>query len=279
MKHNSILSEIRKNIFLTAYGASIAHIASAYSIVEILYSLYVNKNLKYDVNNVHSEDRDIFILSKGHGSLALYSILSYVGFFDKALLKTFAKPGSILGGEPTIPNIPGVEATTGSLGHGLSLGVGMALAKKLDDREEKVYVLLGDGECQEGTIWEAIMFANHMKLNNLVIIVDCNQIQKMGTLKSVMSITSWKEKFESFDCLVKEVDGHNVEDLDNIFKEKNETEKPLVILANTVKGKGVSIVENDPRWHFKLPSKKELKVFMEELNISTEEVEKCKEHM
>lgn len=279
MDNNSIISELRKIIFLTAYQASIAHIASAFSIVEILYSLYVQKNLNYDVKNINSEDRDVFILSKGHGSLALYSVLSYVGFFDKELLNTFARPGSILGGEPTIPHIPGVEATTGSLGHGLSIGVGMALAKKLDEREEKVYVLLGDGECEEGTIWEAIMFANHMKLNNLVIIVDCNKIQKMGTLDNVMSISSWKDKFISFGCLVKEVDGHNVEELDKVFKEQNSTEQPLVILANTVKGKGVSIVENDPRWHFRLPNRKELKVFMEELNITMEEIEKCKEHM
>lgn len=276
---NNITSEIRKTIFLTAYQASIAHIASAYSIVEILYSLYIKKNLKYDVNDINSLERDIFILSKGHGSLALYAVLSFVGFFDHNLLKSFARPGSILGGEPTIPNIPGVEATTGSLGHGLSLGVGMALAKKLDERKERVYVLLGDGECQEGTIWEAVMFATHMKLNNLIIIVDCNRIQKMGTLESVMSINTWKEKFVSFGCLVKEVDGHNVEQLDEVFKEEDNIEKPLVILANTIKGKGVSIVENDPRWHFRLPNRKELKVFMEELNISAEEIEECKERM
>lgn len=279
MNKDSIVQELRKTIFLTAYGASIAHIASSFSIVEILYTLYVEKIMNYDAKNPNFEERDIFILSKGHGSLALYSVLSYVGFFEKDLLSTFAKPGSILGGEPTIPLIPGVEATTGSLGHGLSLGVGMALAKKLDSKKEKVYVLLGDGECEEGTIWEAIMFANHMKLNNLVIIVDCNKIQKMGTLDDVMSISSWTEKFKSFGCNVKEVDGHNIIELKKVLKEENSEEKPVVILANTIKGKGVSIVENDPRWHFKLPSRKELKVFMEELNITMEEIEQCKKHM
>ena len=279
MTEENILRELRKTIFLTAYKASIAHIASAFSIVEILYSLYIHKHLHYDAKNVNLSNRDIFILSKGHGSLALYTILSYVGFFDKEILDGFAKPGSILGGEPTIPAIPGVEATTGSLGHGLSLGVGMALAKKLDNKNEKVYVLLGDGECEEGTIWEAVMFASHMKLDNLVIIVDCNKIQKMGSLIDVMSIDSWKERFASFGCEVKEVDGHSVKELDAVFDSCVGRGKPIVILANTIKGKGVSIVEDNPKWHFKLPSKKELKIFMNELNVSEEEIEKCKKLM
>ena len=265
----------RKTIFLTAYSASIAHIASAFSIVEILEVLYKDKILKYDVNNPNWEDRDRFILSKGHGSLALYTMLSEVGFFSKDLLKTFSKPNSVLGGEPCIPNIPGVEATTGSLGHGLSLAVGMALAKKIDNKKEKIYVLLGDGECEEGTIWEAVMFAVHYKLDNLIIIVDCNRIQKMGTLKSIMSIDSWKDKFNAFGCEVVEVDGHNTSELKSAFKQKN-VNKPLVILADTIKGKGVSIVENDPRWHWRLPNKKELKIFMKELNISEEEINECK---
>ncbi len=270
------LLELRKKIFLTGYSVNIAHLASAFSIVEILYSLYINKNLNYDPKNPMWENRDIFILSKGHGSLALYSVLQEVGFFDLDYLKSFCKKGSPLGGEPCIPNIPGIEATTGSLGHGLSVGVGIALAKKLDGRKEKTYVLLGDGECEEGTVWEAIMFAVHYKLNNLVAILDCNHIQKMGTTKDIMSIDNWKNKFEAFGWEVREVDGHNVKDLDKVFQKKNETEKPMIIIANTVKGKGVSIVENDPRWHWRLPSKKELKVFMQELNISEEEIAECR---
>ena len=270
------LLELRKKIFLTGYSVNIAHLASAFSIVEILYSLYINKNLNYDPKNPMWENRDIFILSKGHGSLALYSVLQEVGFFDLDYLKSFCKKGSPLGGEPCIPNIPGIEATTGSLGHGLSVGVGIALAKKLNGRKEKTYVLLGDGECEEGTVWEAIMFAAHYKLNNLVAILDCNHIQKMGTTKDIMSIDNWKNRFEAFGWEVREVDGHNVKDLDKVFQKKNETEKPMIIIANTVKGKGVSIVENDPRWHWRLPSKKELKVFMQELNISEEEIAECR---
>lgn len=273
---NEKLRNLRKQIFLTGYSVNIAHIASAFSIVEILYSLYVNKNLKYDVNNPNMDNRDRFILSKGHGSLALYTILCSVGYFDEKILSSFCKPGSILGGEPCIPLIPGIEATTGSLGHGLSLGVGMALAKKMDQKKEKVYVLLGDGECEEGTIWEAIMFAAHKKLNNLIAIVDCNRIQKMGSTEDIMSIHSWKERFLSFGWQVEEMDGHCVEALDKVFQKENQTDKPLAILANTIKGKGVSIIENDPRWHWRLPNKRELKTFMSELNISEEEIKECR---
>lgn len=276
MKEEKILNDLRKKVFLTAYSASIAHIASAFSIIEILYVLYNHKILKYDAKKPKLADRDLFILSKGHGSLALYTILSSVGFFDDEVLSSFAKPDSILGGEPCVPLIPGVEATTGSLGHGLSLGVGMALAKKIDKTSEKVYVLLGDGECEEGTIWEAVMFANHQKLNNLVAIIDCNRIQKMGLLEDIISIDSWKTRFSAFGWIVDEVDGHDIKMLDKVFKKENNTDHPRVILANTTKGKGISIMEDNPKWHWRLPNRRELKVFMEELNISEEEVLACK---
>lgn len=267
------LKEIRKKIFLTGYSVNIAHLASAFSIVEILYSLYINKHLNYDINSC---DRDRFILSKGHGSLALYVILNKLGILTDKELNSFCKPNSIIGGEPTI-SIPGVEATTGSLGHGLSLGVGMALAKKIDNKKEKVYVLVGDGELEEGTMWEAVMFASKQKLDNLVVIVDSNKIQKMGSVEEVMGITSWKDRFTTFGFEVKEVDGHNIKELDKMFNEENTSGKPLAIIANTIKGKGVSIVENDARWHWRLPNKKELKIFMNELNISEEEITKCRE--
>lgn len=273
------LLEIRKKIFLTANSASIAHIASAFSIVEILYTLYSKKILRYDAKNPKWEDRDLFILSKGHGSLALYTMLCNTGFFGEDILKSFSKPGSYLGGEPCIPDIPGVEASTGSLGHGLSIGVGMALAKKIDNKDNKIYVLLGDGECEEGTIWEAVMSAAQYKLDNLVAIIDSNKLQKMDTLENVMGIKSWKDTFLSFNWNVEEVNGHDVNEIENALKENNKSNKPLAIIAHTIKGKGVSIVENNPRWHWKLPNKKELKVFMKELNISEEEIEQCKKPM
>ena len=198
MKDNKNLLNIRKEIFLTGYSASMAHLASAYSIVELIYVLYEKNILKYDATNPKKEDRDIFILSKGHGSLALYVTLERCGFFDKAFLRSFAKKGSHLGGEPTIPDVAGIEATTGSLGHGLSIATGIAMAKKIDKKDEKVYVLLGDGELEEGTVWEAVMFAVHQNLSNLVIIVDNNKIQKMSTVENVMSIKDWGSKFTSF---------------------------------------------------------------------------------
>lgn len=272
------LKAIRKKIFLTAYSASIAHIASAFSIVEILYTLYTKRILKYDAQNPNWEGRDYFILSKGHGSLALYTILSQSGFFSEEVLKTFSKPGSCLGGEPCVPDIPGVEATTGSLGHGLSIGVGMALAQKMDKKENKTYVLLGDGECEEGCIWEAAMSAAHYQLDNLIAILDCNQLQKMGPVKEIMGIQSWKKIFEALNWEVREVDGHSVKKLEQALKLPNITKKPLMVIANTIKGKGVSIVENNPKWHWKLPNKKECKVFMQELNITKEEIELCKKH-
>ncbi len=270
------LQDIRKKIFLTGYSVNIAHLASAFSLVEILYSLYLNGHLKVKPDDLGNPERDRLILSKGHGSLALYVMLQLAGFYDEATLKSFCKPGSVLGGEPCVPNIPGVEATTGSLGHGLSIGAGMAFANKIDDRSSKTYVILGDGECEEGAIWEAVMFAAKEKLDNLVAIIDCNKIQKMGPVDEVMGINNWKERFEDFGWDVLEVDGHNVKELDGVFEKPNETGKPRMILAHTIKGKGVSIVENDPRWHWRLPSKRELKTFMNELNITEEEILECR---
>lgn len=278
MEDKKELLNIRKEIFLTGYSASMAHLASAYSIVELIYVLYEKNVLKYDAKNPNMSDRDIFILSKGHGSLALYVILQRCGFFDKKFLRSFAKPGSSLGGEPTIPDVPGIEATTGSLGHGLSIATGIAMAKKIDQKDEKVYVLLGDGECEEGSVWEAIMFAVHEKLNNLVIIVDNNKLQKMSSVENVMSIKDWNNKFSSFGCNVIEIDGHNIDDITNAFKNLSK-EKVNVIIANTIKGKGLSIMENDPRWHWRLPNKKELKIFTSELEINEEELEECKRPM
>lgn len=273
------LLEIRKKIFLTGNSASIAHIASAFSIVEILYALYDKKILKHHAQNPNWEERDLFILSKGHGSLALYTMLCREGFFSEEILRSFSKPGSYLGGEPCVPHIPGVEASTGSLGHGLSIGTGMALAKKIDGKTNKVYVLLGDGECQEGTVWEAVMFAAQNNLDNLVAIIDSNKLQKMDTLENVIGIKSWKDTLLSFHWQVEEVDGHNVEEIEKVLTKPNNSGKPLAIIANTVKGKGVSIVENNPKWHWKLPNKKETKIFMKELSISEEEIEACKKPM
>ncbi|MEG2250836.1 MAG: transketolase [Malacoplasma sp.] len=273
------LNELRKNIFLTAYSGGIGHLASAYSLVEILYALYIENVLKHNPKLPNWEGRDRLILSKGHGSLAVYNVLSSCGYFPKDELWTFCQPGSRLGGEPNVLELPGIEATTGSLGHGLSIGVGMALALKRDNKNNKIYVILGDGECEEGSIWEAVMSASAYKLDNLIVILDNNHIQKMGLVKDIIGIDSWKSRFASFGWCIKETDGHNVNDLYETLMSKWEEGKPKVLIANTIKGKGISIMENKPGWHWKMPNKKELKVIMAELNITEEELKECKKHI
>ena len=274
-----VLKQIRKEIFLTAYSAGIAHIASAFSIVEVMYVLYEKGILRYDCRNPLAEDRDCFILSKGHGSLALYCELYRAGFFDRSTLRSFAKPDSILGGEPCYPLTPGVECSTGSLGHGLSYAAGLALAKKMDGRREKVYCLLGDGECEEGTVWEAVMCAVSQELHNLTILVDQNRLQKMDTVESIVGISSWQSYFMQCGCDTRCVQGHDVKAIEECLKEDNITNSPRVILLETVKGKGVYVMENDKKWHFKLPNRRELKIFMKELDISEEEIAACRKPM
>lgn len=268
----SVCRELRKQIYLTAERGGLGHLASCYSCLEILYVLYVKKVLNCSRENLKSADRDRLILSKGHAGLALYWVMCQAGLLDAEEVKTFLQPGSHVGGEPCMRDLPGIEASTGSLGHGLSMGVGMAIAQKMDGRDARTFVIIGDGECEEGTIWEAALSAPAFKLDNLVVILDCNEIQKMTSVSDTIALTNWHEKWESFGWLVKEVDGHDTAALEAIFKEKNGTDKPLFIIAHTVKGKGVSIMENNPIWHFKLPNRKEKKIFQAELGISDEEM-------
>lgn len=279
-QYEQVLAGIRKDIFLTAYSCGTAHLASAFSLVEIMYALYEDKILRFDPANPKWENRDRFILSKGHGSLALYVMLQRAGFFGKEVLNSFSRPGSILGGEPKYGDIPGVEATTGSLGHGLSLGVGMAMAHKMDGNPAKTYVVIGDGECEEGTIWEAVMSAARFHLDNLTVILDCNGIQKMGTVEQSMEIKEWRSRFEAFNWIVDEIeDGNNLSMVRDCLLKEHVPGRPRLIIAHTVKGKGVSIMEHNHNWHFKMPNKRELKVFMEELCITQEELDECRKHI
>ena len=274
------MNQIRKEIFMTAYAGGTAHLASAFSLVEIMHVLYEKGVLRYDAANSMWPERDRFILSKGHGSLALYIMLKRNGFISEDLLKSFIKPGSLLGGEPKYGDIPGVEATTGSLGHGLSLGIGMAMAGKMDESDYKVYVVVGDGEMEEGTVWEGIMSAARYQLNNLTVILDCNGVQKMGTVENTMAIKEWRTRLEAFNWQVDEIeDANDVSLVSACLQKENNTNKPRFVIAHTVKGKGVSIMENNHNWHFKMPNKRELKVFMEELGISQEELDECKKHI
>lgn len=266
---------LRKEIFLTAHHGRTAHshLASAFSLVEILYSLYVKKNLKYDISNPNWVDRDRLILSKGHGALALYASMAMAGYFSmESLRKSFCYPGSSFGAEPHLHDLDGIEASTGSLGHGLSIGLGMALASKIDNINNKIYVIIGDGESQEGTIWEAAMSAKKYKLDNLNVIVDQNEVQEMGTVEEVSGVTDWTDMWKSFGWEVININGHDLDSLNDAFNSKNPSGNPKVIIAKTVKGKGVPLIERRSDWHYRMPNKRQLKVFQDELNIADEEL-------
>lgn len=260
-----IAKDIRQDILEMIYRTKSPHIGCSFSMVEVLVALYF-KILKIDPKNPGDPDRDRFILSKGHGCPALYPVLAERGFFSKEVLKGFAIDGGTLEQHPT-HNIPwGIEASTGSIGHGLSVAAGMALAAKYDKRPSRVFVFLGDGELDEGSVWEAAMFSGHHKLDNLVAIVDRNQCQILGRTSEVLDLEPLAEKWRSFGWETKEIDGHNFEEifsvLGNVPFQKG---KPSCIIANTTKGKGVSFMENELRWHDKCPNEEEYKKAMEEL--------------
>lgn len=268
------LLALRKKIFILGYKGGMAHLASCYSSLEMIYALYLKGILRYDPENPRWKDRDRFILSKGHAGLALYTVMMKAGLIEEKVLDTYLQEESLIGGEPCMRDSAWVEATTGSLGHGLSMGLGIAMALKMDHSPAKVYVMLGDGECEEGTVWEAVMMAPAFGLDNLVAILDCNEIQKMDFVKKTIGETRWAQRWEAFGWEVKEIDGHDMEDFKRAVEEPVTSDKPRLLIAHTVKGKGISIMENNPNWHFKLPGRKELKVFKEELGISDSELER-----
>lgn len=266
--------ELRKRIFITGYKGGMAHLASCFSCLEMLYTLYMKNVLHYDSSNPKWEDRDRFILSKGHAGLALYAVLEKAGLISNETFSSYLMENCQIGGEPCMRDCEWVEATTGSLGHGLSIGLGMAMGLKLNNSSAKVYVMLGDGELEEGTVWEAIMTAPAFRVSNLIAILDCNRIQKMDFVDKTIGEPHWEEKFTSFGWNVVTVNGHDMEAFKKCIVSINDgIEKPTLVIANTVKGKGVSIMENNPNWHFKLPGRKELKVFKEELDILNSELE------
>lgn len=265
--------DIRRSIFKTICNGGGGHIPASLSIVEILVYLYQHV-LHIDPKNAGDLNRDRFILSKGHACVALYAILAEKGFFPKTELEKFGRKGSILGGHPDMHKVPGVEASTGSLGHGLPFGMGMALAGKFDKKGYRVFVLIGDGECQEGSVWEAALFAPQHKLDNLTVIIDYNKIQAMDYLAEILSLDSLADKWKSFGWEVKEIDGHDFCRLQEIFKSVPLVKgKPSLIIAHTIKGKGVSFMENTPIWHYRLPNERELKIAYEELNMDIAEEE------
>ena len=266
------IKELKKKIFLTAYKAGAAHLASSFSVIDLLYVLYCKQIIRFDSQNPWSKSRDRLILSKGHAGLALYVILSKVGLINDQMLEKYCQPDSCLGGEPKLGAAPGIEASTGSLGHGLSFAVGIALACKMNHYDNKVYVILGDGECQEGSVWEAAMSAVRYKLDNLVVIMDDNKLQAMDTVEEIMGISSWKERWEAFGFEVYEVDGHNLTAIENELRKENHTDQPRLIISHTIKGHGVSFMEKVPIWHFRMPNAEELEIIKKELDISEEEL-------
>ncbi|MHB1348188.1 MAG: transketolase [Candidatus Humimicrobiaceae bacterium] len=251
---------VRKDILCLGLkaGEKGAHIGPGLSIVEILAALYMGV-MDYDSKNPAWPDRDRFILSKGHGVLGLYAVLTEVGILPFNILKSFYSEDSILAGHPSLNVEIGIEASTGSLGHGLSMGVGLALSAKMDKNDFNTYVLVGNGECNEGTIWEALMAASKYKLNNLTIIIDHNRFQADGLSSEIMDIEPLKDKLVSFGCFVREVDGHNIGDLLGVLNKNNKSkDRPNAIIAHTVKGKGISFCENNKSYHHTRNFNKEL---------------------
>ena len=264
-KIKQLAKQIKKNILSMSLVAPerSAHFGGALSTVEILATLY-NSVLKFDSSNPLWEDRDRFILSKGHGCLGVYSTLCQMGYFKKADLNLFEQNGSFLLGHPVINKKKGIEFSTGSLGMGLSLGVGVAIASKKNKKNYKVFVLMGDGECNEGSIWEASMSAAHFKLDNITAIIDNNTLQQTGSNEEIMSSTDLGSKWRSFNWDVIEIDGHNIEQILKAFN--HVSDRPKLILAKTLKGKGFRFAENNNDWHHKIMTKKQYEEALIELD-------------
>ena len=245
-------------------GASSSHFGGGLSIVDITATLY-GAIMKLDPKNPKWENRDRFILSKGHGVLGYYTALSEIGYISEKDLKTFEKDGTYLFGHPVMNRSKGIEFSNGSLGMGLSLGIGVALAGKRKNIDYKVYVLMGDGECNEGSVWEAAMAGPHYKLDNLVAILDKNNLQQTGTNSEIMSVGDLVSKWKSFGWQVFEIDGHNVPEIYETFLSVKNQNDPVAIVANTVKGKGFSFAENNNTWHHAPLSSSQYEAALEEL--------------
>lgn len=259
--------DIRRTVLDMIVRAHASHISSSYSIVELLVYLY-EKVLHLDPRKPLNPDRDRFILSKGWGISALYTVLAKHGFFPKHKLSTYCNDGSKLVGIATRNGIPGIEATTGSMGHGLPIGVGMALAGKLQKRRYRVFVLISDGECDEGSTWEAVLQAGHHRLDNLVVIVDYNKWQSFGRIKDILDLEPLADKFKSFRWSVKTINGHNFNEIArSLSKIPFSKGKPSIVIANTVKGKGVSVLENRNEWHYRTPTEHEIEIAQKELSV------------
>lgn len=266
-EYKKLCALLRAKIIEMSHESKAPHLASALSCIDMLAVLYGNI-LNVSADKANDPMRDRFIFSKGHAASALYAVLAFFGFFDPELLHTYAKEGTVLAEQPGPACQPGVELATGSLGHGLPVGAGMALAAKMTNQAYKIFVLMGDGEINEGSVWEAAMFAAAHKLNNLVAIIDFNKWQATGRSEEIMALNPLAKKWEAFGWQTYEIDGHNI---DKILKVLNSAllsqDKPVAIIAHTIKGKGISFMEDDNNWHYRIPTAEELVAAKKELGI------------
>ena len=258
-------AELRKDVIAMIYEAQSGHPGGSLSAADFVAALYFSE-MKVDPKNPKWPDRDRFVLSKGHACPIQYAALAELGFFDKSVLSTLRKEGSILQGHPDMKKCPGIDISTGSLGQGFACGAGMALAAKLDGKDYRVFVVIGDGESQEGEIWEAAQVCNKYKLDNIVVFCDYNNLQIDGTIEEVNSPYPIDKKFEAFNFHVINVDGHDFDQLAAAFKEARETKgQPTAIIAKTIKGKDVSFMENQAKWHGSAPNDEQYAIAMEDL--------------
>ncbi len=270
-----IANNVRMDILEEVYNAKSGHIGGAFSIADILTVLYFNE-MNIDAKIPDSPDRDRLVLSKGHASAALYAVLAEKGYIDKEELKTFRNIDSNLQGHPDMNKVPGVDMTTGSLGQGLSVANGMALSSKLDSRGYRVYCILGDGELQEGQVWEAAMTAEKYQLDNLCVIVDANELQLTDSTMNVKGINynDIEQKFRTFGFQTVVIDGHNIESIIRALTIAEMTKgKPTAIICKTIKGKGVSFMENQVDWHGKAPNDEEYEMAVKELKQEAEKIQ------
>jgi transketolase len=268
MKFNSsseLAKEVRKTSLKMVFSSKASHIGSALSITDILSVLYFNI-LNINKSNLNDPERDMFILSKGHACVSVYAVLGLLDFFPISELDSYGKNDSNFMNHIS-HKVPGVEFSTGSLGHGLPFATGKALASKISNKKNKIFVIVGDGELDEGSNWEALLFASHHKLDNLIVIVDYNNLQSLTTVKDTLNLEPIKDKFESFGSHVIIVNGHDHLELNRVIKGViNINTKPVVIIANTIKGKGVSYMENKVKWHYSTPNDIELQTAINEIN-------------
>ncbi len=268
-----LATKARRGAIVGTFNAKSGHPGGSLSAADIFTYLYF-KEMNVDPKNPQWADRDRFVLSKGHCCPSLYAVLALKGFFDMSELESLRHVGAMLQGHPDMKGTPGIDMSTGSLGQGISAACGMALCAKIDNKDFRVYTVLGDGECEEGEVWEAAMFATHKGLDNLVVIVDCNGLQIDGSTAQVGGVEPLDTKFESFGFNVIKIDGHNFDEIEAALNNARETKgRPTAIIAKTVKGKGVSFMENQVGWHGKAPNAEEYEIALKELDAQLKELE------